>query len=39
MLSTGVIGARLPLDKVLAGARAAAGELSAEVAMPPQPRS
>jgi glutamate N-acetyltransferase/amino-acid N-acetyltransferase len=30
VLSTGVIGARLPLDKVLAGARAAAGELSAE---------
>ena len=29
VLSTGVIGARLPLDKVLAGARAAAGELSA----------
>ena len=29
MLSTGVIGAPLPLDKVLAGARAAAGELSA----------
>ena len=30
VLSTGVIGPRLPLDKVLAGARAAAGELSAE---------
>jgi glutamate N-acetyltransferase/amino-acid N-acetyltransferase len=30
VLSTGVIGARLPLDKVLAGAKAAAGELSAE---------
>ena len=30
VLSTGVIGARLPLDKVLAGAQAAAGELSAE---------
>ena len=30
VLSTGVIGPRLPLDKVLAGARAAVGELSAE---------
>ena len=30
VLSTGVIGARLPLDKVLAGAQAAADELSAE---------
>jgi glutamate N-acetyltransferase/amino-acid N-acetyltransferase len=30
VLSTGVIGTRLPLDKVLAGARAAAGELSAD---------
>jgi glutamate N-acetyltransferase/amino-acid N-acetyltransferase len=30
VLSTGVIGAPLPLDKVLAGARAAAAELSAE---------
>jgi glutamate N-acetyltransferase/amino-acid N-acetyltransferase len=30
VLSTGVIGPRLPLDKVLAGARAAAGELTAE---------
>ena len=30
VLSTGVIGARLPLDKVLAGARAAAAELSAD---------
>ena len=28
VLSTGVIGARLPLEKVLAGAKAAAGELS-----------
>jgi len=30
VLSTGVIGVPLPLDKVLAGARAAAGELSPE---------
>ena len=30
MLSTGVIGVRLPVDKVLAGARAAAGQLSPE---------
>jgi glutamate N-acetyltransferase/amino-acid N-acetyltransferase len=30
VLSTGVIGARLPLDKVLAGARAAAGALSVD---------
>ena len=30
MLSTGVIGVRLPVDKVLAGARAAAGSLSPE---------
>jgi glutamate N-acetyltransferase/amino-acid N-acetyltransferase len=29
VLSTGVIGVRLPLDKVLAGAQAAVGELSA----------
>jgi glutamate N-acetyltransferase/amino-acid N-acetyltransferase len=29
VLSTGVIGVRLPLDKVLVGAQAAAGELSA----------
>lgn len=30
VLSTGVIGVRLPVDKVLAGARAAAGELAAD---------
>ena len=30
VLSTGVIGAPLPVDKVLAGARAAAAELSAD---------
>ncbi len=30
VLSTGVIGMRLPVDKVLAGARAAAGQLSPE---------
>ena len=39
VLSTGVIGAPLPVDKVLAGARAAAGELSPKAATQPRMRS